>query len=253
MPTQELGIIKESASEHITMPAVPTAQQAPAPAIRATTFLSLPRELRDQIYSHLFAAVYTQSRRMEYPHNTTIDCVSDAAEARRSDRLAIIQASRGLWEEGSIILYGGHLFRFRVGFRSSNAIFLTQRTANLMQDIEISLGPKKIPESIRILQLFCTSQILRKSCLIKLQFRTAELKDDHVVQALEQLTGFKVLTFEVDVPVVIRNRQSGAPIPWVSSILAYIKIRLALALGPSMFTNGDGYRRLVFKPQDYNR
>ena len=234
------------------MSVVPTAQQAPAPARRATSFFSLPRELRDQIYRYLFAAVYTQAKTWEYVHKTTV-YGRDAAEARISDRLAIIRTSRGLWEEGSIILYRKHLFRFLVGFTSFNATFLTQRMANLMQDIEISLGSSKASDPIRILQLFCTSQIPRNSCLIKLQSYKANIIEDHVIQALGQLTAFKVLIFEVDVPVVIRYRQSGAPIPWVSYLLANIKDILTLALGPSIFTNCDGCRRLVFKPQDYNR
>lgn len=252
MPTQTLGLIGNSTPESITISAVPAAQQVPVPATRAITFLSLPRELRDQIYSHLFAAVYTQSKRREHLYKTHIPspCVRDMAGDERSDRLAIIQASRGLWEEGSIILYGEHLFRFDIGSTALNATFLTQRTANLMQDIEIRLGPSKAPASLRVLQLFCTPQILRKSCFIKLQIKSPECIDDNVIEALEQLTGFKILTFEVDTPDLIRNRQSGAPIPWFSGLLAYLKIRLTLALGPSMFTNGDGYRRLVFKQPD---
>lgn len=250
MRTGPLGSTEDSASEVLTVPVVLSAQQIPLPA---TSFFNLPRELRDLIYSHLFEAVYTQSGRNLHLSIPPLDSGRNTAKAETSDRLAIMQASRRLWEEGSTILYGQHLFRFHVGSTSSNATFLTQRTANLMQDIEITLGPSKAPGSVRILQLFGTSQIPRKSCFIKLQFRKPELIDDNSIEALRQLTGFKVLTLEVDSPVVIRCRQSGAPIPWVSGLLAYLQVKVTPALGPSTFANGDGYRRLVFKPSDPRR
>lgn len=59
-----------------------------------------------------------------------------------SNRLAVMQASRSLWKEGSKILYGENLFRFQIGSTIYNTTLLrTRRTADLMQDIEISLYP----------------------------------------------------------------------------------------------------------------
>ena len=257
-----------------TVPVVPAAQQAPA--LGPTTFFCLPRELRDLVYSHLFEAVYKQSRNILHleilvpgkSHDPPEGGVRAGARimnfsgdeiipgharkgpgARISDRLAIMQASRRLWEEGSVVFYGDHLFRFHVGSATLNATFLTQRTVKLMQDIEISLGASKGQDSIRILQLFGTSQVSRHSCLVKLKFREIEFMYDDVIEALRQFTGFKTLTFEVDAPDVVLSRQPGAPIPWISVILAYIKLHLTAALGAGTFANDDGYRRLIFKPQ----
>lgn len=237
------------ASGPVPVPSVLIIRQAPATG--ATTFLSLPRELRDLIYFYLFEAVYTRCRKGVNLAVTPLDAIFNRAEATISDRLALMQASRGLWEEGSRILYGEHLFRFHVGSTAFDSPFLTQRAVNLMQDIEISLGSNKSPDSIRILQLFGTSQTPRKSCVIKLQFRELELMHDTTIEALRKLTGFQILTFEVDAPVFARCRQPGATIPWVSGLLAYMKDNLTLELGPSVYTNVDGHRRLVFKPQEH--
>ena len=249
MSTEALVFTQHSYSESETLPIAPIAQQAPA--LELTTFFSLPRELRDVIYSYLFEAVYKQSRpivQLDTPPG-----VRPGAGARVSDRLAIMQASRRLWEECSTILYGEHLFRFHVGSTTPNATLLTQRTADLMQDIEIGLGPCKWQESVRILILFATSypQIPRKSCLIKLQFRRSELLNENVIEALRRLTGFKVLTFELDAPDVVSSRQPGAPIPWVSGLLALIYFSLTAELGPGVYANSVGHRRLVFKPRDH--
>ena len=126
-----------------------------------------------------------------------------------------------------------------------------------MQNIEISLWPSKPRESVRVLQFFCGPQLSRKSCVIKLKFREVELMEDDIIRTLKRLTGFNVLTFEVEAPDTIRHRQlfvryrlAEAPIPWVSCLLTHMKDQLTQALGPSTFINSDDYRRLVFHPQD---
>ena len=207
------------------------------------------------IYSHLFKAVYQQSPRISHrgmkPLDNTYTESYRRPETKPSDRLAILQTSRQLWEEGARILYPEHLFRFHIISAAFNDTLLTQRTANMMQEIEIFLGPSKAPASVRTLRLFATSQIPRKSCVIKIQFHNAPLMNDNVIEALKQLTGFKILIFEIVAPTVKHSRLTGAPIPWVSGLLAYVQVKLTSALGPSFYTNGDGYRRLVFQPRDY--
>ena len=224
------------------------------PAVQATartpiSFFSLPRELRDNIYAYLFEAVYTQREGNAHLPMAESGRAGSHSEAEISDRLAIMQASRRLWEEGSTVLYGQHVFCFHVGSVPFNDTFLTQRTANLMQDIEINLSPTKYSNSIRILQLFGDPQIPRNSCLIKLKFRKAELVEVNVMEALKQLTGFELLGFEMDAPAILRRQPSGTPIPWVSGLLAHIKVEMQSALGPSTYENSDCYRRLIFKPQ----
>lgn len=119
------------------------------------------------------------------PRNLRLD------QTEPSNRLAVMQASRSLWKEGSKILCGENLFRFHIGSTIYNTtLLLTRRTANLMQDIEISLYPTQTLESVRILQLFSTSKILRKSCLIKLQFRKIQLMSDNALKTLKQMTRF---------------------------------------------------------------
>ncbi|KAM0797650.1 hypothetical protein BDR22DRAFT_433360 [Usnea florida] len=228
------------------------------PAVQATartpvSFFSLPRELRDNIYAYLFEAVYTQREGNAHLTMAESGCAGSHSEAEISDRLAIMQASRRLWEEGSPVLYGQHVFCFHVGSVPFNDTFLTQRTANLMQDIEINLSPSKYPDSIRTLQLFGGPQIPRNSCLIKLKFRKMELIGVNVIEALKRLTGFELLGFEMDAPVILRRQTSETPIPWVSDLLWYIQRQMELALGPSNYVNSDCYRRLIFNPQSHTQ
>ena len=178
-------------------------------------------------------------------------CSGSHPEAELSDRLAIMQASQRLWDEGSTVLYGQHVFCFHVGSIPFNDTFLTQRTANLMQDIAINLSPIKYSDSVRVLQLFGDPQITRNSCLIKLKFRRIELMSVNVIEALRQLTGFELLAFEMDAPAVVHWMTSGTHVPWISGLLAHMKIAMESALGPSTYENSDCYRRLIFKPQSY--
>ena len=249
MSTPALGLAEDSASEAMDIPAVQAARRTPVPP---TSFFSLPRELRDMIYAYLFEAIYTQCKGNAHLTLAEIFCASTPPEAEISDRLAIMQASRRLWDEGSTMLYCKHVFCFHVGSIPFDATFLTQRTANLMQDIEINLSPSKFPDSVRILQLFGDPQILRNSCLVKLKFRKPELIGVNVIEALKQLTGFELLAFEMEAPPVVRWKTSGTLIPWVSGLLAHIKAEMQKALGPSTYDNIGCYRRLIFEPQ-YHR
>ena len=178
-------------------------------------------------------------------------CAGSHSKAEISDRLAIMQASRRLWEECSTVLYGQHVFCFHVGSLPFSDTFLTRRTANLMQHIEINLSPIKYSDSVRILQLFGDPQITRNSCLIKLKFRRTNLIGANVIEALRQLTGFELLAFEREAPAVVHWMTSGTLIPWVSGLLAHMENEMTSALGPSTYENSDCYRRLIFKPQPH--
>ena len=201
------------------------------------------------VYSRLFAAVYTQIRVDAHLRNLLLS-QPDGGQTDPSYRLRVLQTSQQLREEGSRVLYGENLFRFHLGSANFNTTFMAQRTIDLMQNIEISLWPSKPRESIRILQFFSGPQISRKSCVIKLKFREVQLMKMVIIRALKRLTGFNVLTFEVEAPNLIRHRLSGAPTPRVSCLLAHMKDQLTQTLGPSTFINSDDYRRLVFHPQD---
>lgn len=118
------------------------------PALEAVTFFNLPRELRDLIYVHLFKAAYTQIRVDARLRNLRLD------QTEPYNRLAVMQASRNLWKEGSKILYGENLFRFHIGSTIYNTmLLLTRRTADLMQDIDISLYPTQTLQSVNLAAL----------------------------------------------------------------------------------------------------
>ena len=247
MSSLAFGSAEDSTSEPMDIPAVQARARTP------TSFFSLPRELRDNIYKNLFEAVYIQLVGNAHLTMAESGCVGSHSEAEISDRLAIMQVSRRLWNECSTVLYGQHVFCFHVGSIPFYDSFLTQRTATLMQNIEINLSPSKYSDSIRILQLFGDPQIIRNSCLVKLKFRRIELIGVNVIEALRQLTGFEVLGFEMDAPAIVRWRTSGSPIPWVSGLLAHMQIELKSALGPSTYENSDCYRHLIFKPRCHRR
>ena len=86
--------------------------------------------------------------------------------------------------------------------------------------------------------------------MIKLQFC---IMIDDVLNALKQLTGFKSLTFKVDVPNVKRCWQSEGLTPRVSPLLAHMKDNLTPALGPGIYAKRDGYQVLVFTIQDHKQ
>ena len=219
-----------------------------------TSLFSLPRELRDMIYYYLFKDVYIQMRVNARLRNLRLD-QPDGGQASPAPQLEAMQASRRLWEEGSIVLYGENSFHFHVGSEDFNTTLLTRRITDLMQDIEIKLHPSKAakdPETVRVLQLFGIPHIVRRSCLIKLQFNKVVLMSNSMIEAIEQMTCFKVLCFEVQSPDVVerQDRVHGWSIPWVSAVLAFLQTRLTPAMGPGTFANDRCLRRLIFKPQD---
>ena len=132
-----------------------------------------------------------------------------------------MQASRRLWEEGSRVLYGENQFRFHIGSENFNTTLLNQRTTDLMRDIEITLHPSNAAtaqETLRVLQLFGTPQVMRRSCLVKLRLFKVELmnNNNNMIEALKKMTGFKILIFEVKVPAVAGRRSPGI---WTSHCL----------------------------------
>ena len=228
-----------------------------SPSTEATNFFSLPRELRDLIYHYVFKDVYTQMQVDARLRNLRLD-QPDGGKASPARQLTALQASRRLWAEGSRILYGENQFRFHIGSEDFNTRFLKWRITDLMQDIEIDLHPmsaSKAPEALRVLRLFGTSQIKRRSCLVKLRLGKVELISNNVIEDLKKMTGFKTLVFEVDVPTTLRRRSPGftryrRPVIWVSGLLTFVQMNLAPAMGNGTFVNDDDFRRLIFKPQD---
>ena len=217
-------------------------------------FFSFPPELRGMIYYYLFKDVYIQMRVNARLRNLRLD-QPDGGQASPAPQLEALQASRRLWEEGSIVLYGENSFHFHIGSEDFNTTLLTRKITDLMKDIEIKLHSSKVardPEVVRVLQLFGTPHILRRSCLIKLQFCDVILMSHDMIEAIKQMTCFKVLRVEVAVPDVVQrqDRVYGGYIPGLSPLLAFIQRKLTPALGPGTFANDPCLRRLIFKPQD---
>ena len=228
-------------------------------ATEAKSFFSLPRELRNLIYHYLFKGVYTQMRVNALLRNLRLD-QPDGGKASPARQLELLQASQRLWQEGSRILYGENQFRFHIGSENFNTRFLERRITDLMQNIEIKLHPSKAVKAsgtLQVLQLFSDPQPSRRSCLIKLQFRKAELMSNSMIEAIKQMTCFRVLHFEIDVPDVVMCQDPersicGRPIPWVSGLLAFIQTKMTPVMGPGTFANDRCFRRLIFKPQEQN-
>ena len=219
------------------------------------TFFNLPRELRDQIYAHLLdlKVTYTQIRAQADFLDVHLDLVDDM-KTRSSCRLTFMQASRTLLEESSRILYGENIFHIHVGSTLYHSSFLTQKTADLMQNIVISLHSDMDREVLRVLRLFGTSEMTRQSCLIKLKFTQRKPLEEDTIEILKKLSGFKVLTFQLKPTKASHHaRPQGLCVPWVSILflLAYIKKHLTPVLGPSTFSNDQSRRCLTFHPQNY--
>ena len=244
----------------VDLKAVPTSSTT-----EATSFFSLPRELRDLIYHYLFKDVYTQMRVNAHLRNLRLDH-PDGDQSLPARQLKAMQASRRLWEEGSRVLYGENLFRLHIASEEFNTTLLERRITDLMQDIEIDLHPGKAgkavaaPETLRVLQLFGTPQIMRRSCLVKLPACEVKLMSNDIVEALKKMTGFKTLIIEDDLPVIARLQSPVFPRHrpssfWISRLLVFLRTNLTPVMGRGTLTDDNNryFRRLTFKPQDHKK
>ena len=130
MPIDTAIVMEASASDLVTMPTVPVVRQASA--AEATTFFSLPRELRDKIYHDLLftTGVYTQL--YAEPYRSRGSDLVDGEPFFPLSHLAILRASRRLWEEACEILLKENLFRFTVGYKKYDTTFLERKIMDLM-------------------------------------------------------------------------------------------------------------------------
>lgn len=246
-----------SASDLKTAPSDPNIRLATTK--EATTFLSLPRELRDQIYSYSLKTktVYTQISLDACLINLRLDRI-EGSKTLPARQLDVLRVSRKLWEECSKVLYQENLFHLHVGSTLYNTTLLTRKTTDLMQRVEIDLHLSKELESVRAMQLFGGSRVLRKSCVIKLQFHKVDHLHYNMVEALKNMTGFEILVFEIDAPHGIPRRypasQGISPASrWIWVLWDFITTNLTPTMGPSTCETKNPHRRLKFRPQDYRR
>ncbi|KAK3169667.1 hypothetical protein OEA41_009051 [Lepraria neglecta] len=163
------------------------------PAEGPTNFLSLPRELRDQIYGYLLRGT------------SRGEVASAAAKAhtrkRISGRLAILHTSKNVREEALEILHEQGTFRFVLAPPGNDTI--SQKIKNQMQNIDItiilfSFRPKLAQVGEAILRSFHGVDVKRKSCVIEVRYREdEEIVRPSFLSAVKGLTGFEHITFKM--------------------------------------------------------
>lgn len=67
-----------------------------------------------------------------------------------------------------------------------------------MQNIFMILHSSTSREVLRVLRLFCASGMTRQSCTVQLKFREIDIIEKDMIEALNHLSGFQILTFEVE-------------------------------------------------------
>ena len=191
-------------------------------------FMSLPRELRDQIYRHLVVSIYrvNTSPSMRYNRPLEADGAFNPKEAyyratsaplfsfeRPSDRIAILQVSRVVGEEAREELYRSSTFVFNIGSSIGHSMidFSHLGALHMMQHIHIYANLKATADSgpvvdfdafdssIKLLRHFAGNTIKRDTCIIHYLYQRP--KDPLIpimLSTLRSLTGFKNVELRVD-------------------------------------------------------
>ena len=228
--------------------------------VAVPSFLSLPRELRDMIYHLVLGeeAEYCQSREC---HAWERDPEFNAFIHKEDlwptcKRFNIARTCRIVYEEANQVMYRNNTFRFRVMSKTWLRPLISQRNADIMQNIHIVLGSDKLSRtrSVQFLRMFTSSQIGRKECRIELDLDSP--KDVKIMppifQVLKGLTGFEV--------VIVEITEKGRSIrPWLSP--EYVQARtlwrkmrqdLESALGAYEYARGVScFQHLEFKPREH--
>ena len=153
-----------------------------------TNFLSLPRELRDQIYGNLLRDTYRR------------EVASAAAKAhtrkRICGRLAILHASKNVREEALEVLHKQGTFHFVLAPPGNDTN--SQKIKNQMQNIDIttilfSFRPKLAQVGEAILHSFLGVDIKRKSCVIEFHY-----SEDEEIVRLSLLSAVKGVERSMD-------------------------------------------------------
>ena len=242
----------------------------PSNKARENTLLGLPRELRDQIWSHVLDSKYENVNRW-LPGLTRFEHRMLFFQTP-SPRITMLQVSRQLNEEGKYRLYHHSTFRANCDFVTGLALPIRLSDTHMMRNIELQVkhmlllrqnpkfrrpknGQKMTawytwdipPDFIAQLEQFGSSELRAERCTFYLN-TTSHHKEDLsvIIPLLHALKGFETLILKI---VVCPPRFSSSPAMWLLS--EPFKTKLESVLGKGEFTDHEGRSCLVFKPRDH--
>lgn len=169
------------------------------------------------------------------------------------DRFNIAQTCRAANEEANEIIYRNNTFRFDLSLEYWPNPRITQKTADIMQNIHIGLGSDEasMTRSVHILQMFTSSQVVREECRIRIygeHFVDFNSKSP-ILQVLKGLTAFKVVIVWLAGLYGFCNDEEC---DYAMSLWGHMGKELEAVMGKAVFTdNDDSNPYLKFKPQDY--
>lgn len=160
-----------------------------------SSFFSLPRELRDIIYCLLIGEKRTYHR----PPQQEMDSNDYYISWRLSsiyNRFAIARTCHTANYEANEVIYKTNKFSFYPMSKEWLSPQISQKIANLMQNIYITFGYDETSrtESIQLLQMFASSQGMRQKCRIRFLL---DYLDDIIVMPLVFRTIASLTTFQI--------------------------------------------------------
>ena len=170
-----------------------------------------------------------------------------------SPRFNIAQTCRVASEEAHEVIYKNNKFLFYLMSKEWLRPQISQKTADTMQKIHITIGNDKSSrgQSLQLLQKFSVSQAVRKECRIELAWvcdKDTELMRP-IVQVLKDFTAFEVVIVtmaRVQVSCWLNPVHAKAKSLWT-----HLEEQLKPALGTPVFAAHSYYRSLEFKPREY--
>lgn len=234
------------------------------------TLLGLPRELRDQIWSHVLDSKYEN---VNHWHSELPGWEDRLLFFQTpSLRTNMLQASRLFSEEGKYRLYQHSTFRVHCDFLTGLELPVSLADTHMIRNIELQVDhklflkpnpdikwpknrekripwvPQEIPpEFIEQLEQFGSSESRAEQCTFYLNTSSFHKEDlPLIIPVLHALKGFETLILKI---AVCPPRISSPPSAWLRS--EPFKRNLELVLGEGDFTDHEGRCCLVFRPRDH--
>lgn len=246
------------------------ALELPSNNARENTLLGLPRELRDQIWSHVLDSKYENVNHwhpgfFQFEHRMLFFQTP-------SPRTTMLRVSRQFSEEGKYRLYQHSTFRVNCDRITRLTLPIRLSDTHMIRKIELQVDhmlflrrnpklrrpkdrkkmipwfPREIPpEFIEQLEQFGSSKPRAERCTFYLNTMSFHKGDlPVVIPVLHALKGFETLIVKI---AVCPPRFSSPPSAWLLS--EPFKTNLELVLGEGEFTDHEGRCCLVFRPRDY--
>ncbi len=165
------------------------------------------------------------------------------------DRFNIAQTCRAANEEANEIIYRNNKFRFYLISEIWLTPQITQKTADIMQNIHMTLGydEASMTRSVHVLQMFTFSQVVREECRIGIIWDDFEDFESisPILQVLKGFTAFKVLVVGLEPDSWYHKGWDEIMLLW-----KHIEEDLEAAMGKDVSCSRSSFR-LEFRPREH--